>query len=240
MYITHMFLHALSFYEHLYLCISVAPLTLSLPAPWGSCHWSLHQEPSAEHIVLLLLTSISISSVGTTKRCKAPRPTFPNTSFRKYDFYFVIALVVDLMLLTSVEVTCILSFGNQLTMCAEVDFSVIWCWFGWDLKMQASWLNLFAIFLVDLSIQSFLTFPFSSRVSLIEKVNLDDQDHKVSCAEITKSKFHTFAPYLSIYHANFFFALLLQPWSYDQTDGGKVLEALNLILVGRQRSHRRR
>ena len=57
----HVFLYALSFYEHLYLCISVAPLTLNLLAPWGSCHWSLHQQPSAEHIVLLLLTSISIS-----------------------------------------------------------------------------------------------------------------------------------------------------------------------------------
>ena len=76
--------------------------------------------------------------------------------------------------------------------------------------MQASWLNLFAIFLVDLSIQSFLTFPFSSRVSLIEKENLDDQDHKVSCAEITKSKVHTSAPYLSIYHAkNIFLDIIL-------------------------------
>ena len=202
MYITHMFLHALSFYEHLYLCISVAPPD---PQPTGSLGiLPLISTPGTISRTYCIITSyININiKCGNHQKMQGSSTNLSKHIRQEIWLLFCYCLCYwfDVAYISWGNLHFIL-WKSVNNVCRTVNFSVIWCWFGWDLKMQASWLNLFAIFLVDLSIQSFLTFPFSSRVSLIEKVNLDDQDHKVSCAEITKSKFHTSAPYLSIYHA---------------------------------------
>ena len=164
MFLMHVFLCALSFYEHLYLCISVAPLTLSLLAPWGSCHWSLHQQPSAEHIVLLLLTSISIS-IPVQMFIQALNQVFLNSRKNqsiKCDKEILLSGSSIFSQLVSSFIPKLLTFGVNLIfllhlrpswrgwpsfypdtfisfkVCAEVlSISIIWGWLISDLNLQA-------------------------------------------------------------------------------------------------------
>ena len=136
MYITHMFLHALSFYEHLYLCISVAPPD---PQPTGSLGiLPLISTPGTISRTYCIITSY----ININIKCGNHQKMQGSSTNLSKHIRQEICLLFCNCLCCWFDVAYI-SWGNLHfilwksvnNVCRTVDFSVIWCWFGWDLKM---------------------------------------------------------------------------------------------------------